>query len=61
MKKKNGHKPQHFLQRTEGTESFHEIAIIREDNDLQEFEAKKQRVLDDVLKKCLHPSSEAMR
>ena len=40
---------QHFLQQTEGAESFNDIAIIRGDNDLQEFQAKKQRVLDDVL------------
>ena len=40
---------QHFLQQTEGAESFNDIAIIRGDNDLQEFQAKKRRLLDDVL------------
>ena len=49
MKKTNGQRLQHFLKQIEGTESFNEIPIITRDNDLKEFEARKQRVLDDVL------------
>ena len=49
MKTKDGQRLQHFLQQTEGAESFNDIAIIRGDNDLQEFQAKKRRVLDHVL------------
>lgn len=49
MKKRNGPRLQHFLQQIEGTDSFNEIIIVKHDNDLEEFEAKKQRVFDDVL------------
>ena len=49
MKTKDGQRLQHFLQQTEGAESFNDIAIIRGDNDLQEIQAKKWRVLDHVL------------
>ena len=49
MKKTYGQRLQHFLKQIEGPESFNKIPIITGDNDLKEFEARKQRVLDDVL------------
>ena len=49
MKKTNGPRLQHFLQQIEGTDSFNEISIVKHDNDLEEFEVKKRRVLDDVV------------
>lgn len=49
MKKKNGPRLQLFLQQMEGIETFNEIPIVTSDHDLEEFETKKQRVLDDVL------------
>ena len=49
MKKKNGQRLQHFLQQLEGNDSFSEITIVSGGNDLKEFEAKKQAVLDDIL------------
>ena len=47
MKKKNGQRLHHFLQQMEGNDSFSEITIVSGGNDLKEFEAKKQAVLDD--------------
>ena len=49
MKKTNGPRLQHFLQQIEGTDSFNEISIVKHDNDVEEFEVKKRRVLDDVV------------
>ena len=49
MKKTNGPRLQHFLQQIEGTDSFNEISIVKHDNDLEEFEVKKRRELDDVV------------
>ena len=49
MKKKNGQRLHHFLQQMEGNDSFSEITIVSGGNDLKEFEAKKQAVLDDIL------------
>ena len=49
MKTTNGPRLQHFLQQMEGQETFNEISIVRSENQLKEFEVKKQRVLDDVL------------
>ena len=49
MKKTNGPRLQHFLQQIEGTDSLNEISIVKHDNDLEEFEVKKRRVLDDVV------------
>lgn len=48
MKKKNGQRLHHFLQQMEGN-SFSKITIVSGGNDLKEFEAKKQAVLDDIL------------
>ncbi len=50
MKKTNGPKLQQFLQQMEDQEIFNEISIVKHGNDLKEFEVKKQRVLDDVLR-----------
>ena len=47
MKKNNGQRLHHFLQQMEGNDSFSEITIVSGGNDLKEFEAKKQAVLDD--------------
>ena len=49
MKKKNGQRLHHFLQQMEGNDSFSEITIVSGGNDVKEFEAKKQAVLDDIL------------
>lgn len=49
VKKKNGQRLHHFLQQMEGNDSFGEITILSGGNDLKEFEAKKQAVLDDIL------------
>ena len=50
MEKMNGLRLQNFLKEKEGTESFKEIPIIRADSDLEEFEATRQKVLDNVIK-----------
>lgn len=49
MKKKNGQRLHHFLQQMEGNDSFSEITIVNVGNDVKEFEAKKQAVLNDIL------------
>ena len=49
MKKKNGQRLHHFLQQMEGNDSFSEITVVSGGNDVKEFEAKKQAVLDDIL------------
>lgn len=49
MRKTNGPKLQQFQQQMEDQEIFNEISIVKNGNDLKEFEVKKQRVLDDVL------------
>jgi len=49
MKKTNGLRLQLFLQQMEGMKTFSEIPMVTSDHDLEEFETKKQRVLDDVL------------